>query len=77
MTFKVIHNALVHKVQRQAICNCRITARVVIWSTPYFPNASIFLLMALGDLPENLGTYQNKTTFSRGVLGPNQALLVA
>jgi len=27
MTYKVIYNALVNKVQTQAICNCRITAR--------------------------------------------------
>jgi len=32
MTYKVLHNALVNKVQTQAICNCRITARAVIWS---------------------------------------------
>jgi len=55
MTYKVIHNALVNKVQTQAICNCRITARAVIWSTSYFPNVSIFLLTALGGLPENSG----------------------
>ena len=55
MTYKVIHNALVNKVQTQAIRNCRITARAVIWSTSYFPNVSIFLLTALGGLPENPG----------------------
>jgi len=55
MTCKVIHNALVNKIQTQAICNFRITARVVIWSTSYFPNVSIFLLTALGGLPENPG----------------------
>jgi len=43
MTYKVIHNALVNKVQTQAICNCRMTARAVIWSTSYFRNVSIFL----------------------------------
>ena len=53
MTYKVIHNTLVNKVQTQAICNCRRTARAVIWSTSYFPNVSIFLLTALGGLPEN------------------------
>jgi len=41
MTYKVIHNDLVNKVQTQATCNCRITARAVIWSTSYFPNVSI------------------------------------
>ena len=56
MTYKVIHNAFVNKVQTQAICNCRITARAVVWSTSYFPNVSIFLLTALGGLPENPGT---------------------
>jgi len=56
MTYKVIHDALVNKVQIQAICNCRITARAVIWSTSYFPKVSIFLLPALGGLPENPGT---------------------
>ena len=44
-------------VQTQAICNCRITARAVIWSTSYFPNVSIFLLTALGSLPENPGIF--------------------
>ena len=29
-------------VQTQAICNCRITARAVIWFTCYFPNFRIF-----------------------------------
>ena len=43
-------------VQTQAICNCRLTARAVIWSTSCFPNVSIFLLTALGGLPENPGT---------------------
>jgi len=51
MAYKVIHNALVNKVQTQAICSCRITAWAVIWSTSYFPNVSIFLLTALGGLP--------------------------
>jgi len=46
-------------VQTQAIYNCRITARVVIWSTSYFPNVSIFLLTALGGLPENSGILRN------------------
>jgi len=55
MTYNVIHNALVNKVQTQAICDCRITARAVIWSRSYFPNVSIFLLTALGGLPENPG----------------------
>jgi len=55
MTYKVIHNVLVNKVQTQEICNCRMTARVVIWSTSYFPNVSIFLLTALGGLLENPG----------------------
>ena len=41
--------------QTQAICNCRITARAVIWFTSYFPNVPIFLLTALGGLPENRG----------------------
>jgi len=41
----------------QAICNCRITARAVIWFTSYFLNLSIFLLMALGGLPENPGSW--------------------
>ena len=50
MTYKVIHNALVNKVQTQAICNRRITARA------YFPEVSIFLLKALGGLLENPGT---------------------
>jgi len=53
MTCKVIHNALVNKVQTQAICNCRITAQVVGWSTSYISNVSIFLLTALGGLSEN------------------------
>jgi len=56
MTYKVIHNALVNKVQTQAICNCRITAWAVSWSTSYFPNVSIFLLTALGGVPEKPGT---------------------
>ena len=57
MTYKVIHDALVNKVQIQAICNCRTTARAVIWSTSYFPNdVSIFLLTAQGGLPEHHGT---------------------
>ena len=56
MTYKVIHNTFVNKVQTQAICNCRITARAVIWSSSYFPNVSIFLLTALGGHPENIGT---------------------
>jgi len=55
MTYKVIHNALVNKVQTNAICNCRVTARAVIWSTSYFPIVSIFLLTALGGLPETPG----------------------
>jgi len=55
MTYKVIHHALVNNVQTQAICNCRITARAVTWSTSYFPKVSIFLLTALGGLPENPG----------------------
>ena len=55
MTYKVSHSALVNKVQTQAICNCRITARSVIWSTSYFPKVSIFLLTALGGFPENPG----------------------
>jgi len=42
-------------VQTQAICNCRTTAWAVIWSTSYFPNVSVFLLTALGGLPENPG----------------------
>jgi len=41
--------------QTQAICKCRITARAITWSTPYFPNVSIFLLTALNGLPENPG----------------------
>jgi len=41
------------KNQTQAICNCRIIA--VIWSRSYFSNVSIFLLMALGGIPENPG----------------------
>jgi len=45
-------------VQTQTICNCRIGARAVIWSTSYFPNVSIFLLTALGGLPENTGIWQ-------------------
>ena len=57
MAYKVIHNALVNKVQTQAIYNCRITARAVIWSTSYFPNVSIFLLTALGGLQENPGIF--------------------
>jgi len=56
MTYKVIHNALVNKVQTQAIRNCHITTRAVIWSTSYVPNVSIFLLTALGGLPGNPGT---------------------
>jgi len=59
MTYKMIHNALANKVQTQAICNCRITARAVIWSTSYFPIVSIFLLTALGGLPENPGTIES------------------
>jgi len=55
MTYKVIYNALVNKVETQAICSCHITARAVIWSKSYFPNVSIFLLTALGGLPENPG----------------------
>jgi len=43
--------------QTQAKCICRITARAVIWSTSYFPNVSIFLLTALGGLPENPSTF--------------------
>jgi len=41
---------------RWALCNYCITARAVIWSTSYYPNVSIFLLTALGGLPENPGT---------------------
>jgi len=63
MTYKVIHNTLMNKVQAQAICNCRITARAVIWSTSYFPNVSIFLLTALGGLPENPGIYNPSKEF--------------
>ena len=48
----------------QAICNCRITARAVIWFTSYFPNLSIFLLTALSGLPENLNT-SKEISFSR------------
>ena len=59
MTYKVIHNVSVNKVQTQAICNCRITARAVIWSRSYLVqvlyNVSIFLLTALGGIPENPG----------------------
>jgi len=43
-------------VQTQAICNYRITARAVIWSMSYFLYVSIFLLTALGSLPENPGS---------------------
>jgi len=43
-------------LQTQAICNCRITSRAVIWFTPYFPNLSFFQLTAQGGLPENPGT---------------------
>ena len=50
--------------QTQAICNCRITALAVIWFMSYFPNCSIFLLTALGGLPENLGM----TKASNGIL---------
>jgi len=46
----------VNTVQTQAICNCRVTARAVIWYASYFPNVSIFLLTALGGLPESPGT---------------------
>jgi len=60
----VIHNALVNKVQTQAICNYRITARAVIWPTSYFPNVSIFLLTALGGLPENPGKLKRTVWFS-------------
>jgi len=42
--------------ETQAICNCRLTARAVIWFTSCFPNLSVFLLTALGGLPENPGT---------------------
>jgi len=51
-------------VQTQAICNCRIIARAVIWSTSYFPNVSIFLLTALGDLPEN-PVWEMSTVYTR------------
>ena len=67
MTYKVMHNALVNKVQTQAICNCRMTARAVIWSTSYFANVSIFLLTALGSLPENPGTTK-VVTYLRSLL---------
>jgi len=62
MTYKVIHNDLVNKVQTQAICNCRIKARAVIWSSCYFPNVSIFLLTALGGLLENPGITRHLKT---------------
>jgi len=52
----IMHTCVV--VQTQAICNCRITARAVIWSTSYFPNVSIFLFTVLGGLPENPGMLQ-------------------
>jgi len=67
MTYKVMHNALVNKVQTQAICNCCMTARAVIWSTSYFANVSIFLLTALGSLPENPGTTK-VVTYLRSLL---------
>ena len=44
-------------VQTQAIRICRITAQAFIWSTSYLPNESIFLLTALGGLPENPGNF--------------------
>jgi len=46
-----------YDIQGDSQC-CHITARVVIWSTSYFPNVSIFLLTALGGLPENPGKNQ-------------------
>jgi len=46
-----------YDVQCDSQC-CRTTARAVIWSTSYFPNVSIFLLTALGGLPENPGIHR-------------------